>query len=44
MGICVHKWIKKKFIYSYIDYSGYKVGVFDCVCEKCGKRKAQKYI
>lgn len=41
---CTHDWVKMKFIYCYIDYSGNKVNVFDCVCKNCGKRKAQKYI
>lgn len=38
-----HNWIKKKLIQEYHDYSGFKVGVFECVCDKCGKTKVRKY-
>lgn len=30
-------------IYTYYDYDGNKIGVFVCVCRKCGKMKKKKF-
>lgn len=42
---CFHEWKKteKWPIRTYIDYSGLKVGLFPCICIKCGKRKVRKF-
>ena len=32
----------KRMIKNYYDYSGYKVGIFSCHCEKCKKEKIKK--
>ena len=38
-----HEWEKVKLIIEYFDYSGYKVGVFQCKCKNCGKTKNRKF-
>lgn len=38
-----HDWRKIKLLDEYYDYSGYRVGVFSCECEICGKRKKKKF-
>lgn len=40
---CNHQWVKVRYIYSYIDYNGYRVGVFECRCDICGKVRLRKY-
>lgn len=40
---CNHLWVKDRMIKNYYDYSGYKVGIFSCHCEKCKKEKIKKY-
>lgn len=42
---CIHSWKKneEQSIRTYIDYSGIRVGLFPCVCEKCEKRKVKKF-
>lgn len=40
---CIHQWVKNRFVYSYIDPSGYRIGVFECKCEICGKTCLRKY-
>ena len=39
-----HKWFVNKFLYSYYDYSGCQVEVYECKCLKCGKVKNKKYM
>lgn len=40
----MHKWVKSSYpIRTYISYDGDRVGVFVCVCEKCGKKKFKKF-
>lgn len=40
-----HSWVKvsKTPIKTYVDYNGFGVGVFECICSKCGKIKLKKY-
>ena len=40
---CNHLWVKDRMIKNYYDYSGYKVGIFSCHCEKCKEEKIKKY-
>lgn len=41
---CHHEWKKLgKPIREYIDYSGFRVGVFQCRCKKCGKEETRKF-
>ena len=40
---CFHEWDKLRFLYDYIDYSGFHVGVFECKCKKCGKIRNRKF-
>lgn len=42
---CIHEWHKTtdKPIYDYFDYSGYRVGVFLCKCNMCGKIRKKKF-
>lgn len=44
--ICFHSWqkIEKQPHETYIDISGFRVGVFKCMCIKCGKVKNRKYF
>lgn len=44
--ICLHNWVKmeREPTREYLDYSGFKVGVFKCFCLKCGKMKYKKFI
>ena len=43
---CTHEWVKitKDPSYSYWDYSGFHVGVFLCICKRCGKKRKRKYF
>ena len=41
---CSHKWSVKKFLYSYYDYSGCQVKVYECKCSECGKIKNKKFM
>jgi len=41
--ICIHEWRQRLFYKDYYDYSGYHVEIYDCYCQKCGKRKMRKY-
>ena len=45
MNICFHTFAKmeKKPHHTYIDYSGYRVGVFKCYCTKCGLVRNRKF-
>lgn len=44
MKKCHHNWIKiGKPIREYIDYSGFRVGVFRCKCKICGKYEIIKF-
>lgn len=38
-----HNWQKVKLVKEYYDYSGYRVGVFQCKCNNCGKIKNRKF-
>ena len=40
---CFHEWEKLRFLHDYFDYSGFRVGVFECKCKKCGKIKRRKF-
>lgn len=40
---CIHEWEKQDLVSEYFDYSGFKVGIFNCKCRKCGKVKNKKY-
>lgn len=42
---CKHSYTKTdaKPIRTYFDYDGNKVGVFVCMCRKCGKLKNKKF-
>jgi hypothetical protein len=41
--LCKHEWVQRLFYKDYYDYSGYHVKIYDCYCQKCGKRKMRKY-
>nr|DAE42511.1 MAG TPA: DNA REPAIR HELICASE RAD25, SSL2, PRE-INITIATION COMPLEX, RNA POLYMERASE.0A [Caudoviricetes sp.] len=43
MNRCRHEWIRKKLIREYLDYSCFKVAVFEVKCIKCGKIIYRKY-
>lgn len=40
---CLHEWKKLRLVEEYHDYSGFRVGVFECECIKCGKIRIRKY-
>ena len=40
---CDHEFKKIKLIKEYYDYSGFKVGIFECKCIKCGYKENRKY-
>ena len=43
--MCFHSWIRSnRLVYDYFDYSGFHIGLFECKCEKCGKRANKKYL
>lgn len=45
MLFCNHEWEKlsNKPTTTYLDYSGFKIGIFLCKCKKCGKIRQKKY-
>lgn len=41
--MCKHEWKKFDMIRSYVDWSGFRVYVYNVVCYNCGKGRKKKY-